>query len=60
MDLNKKIASLESLVDHLKTELSYLNKMLVKCGFSEGIETLKMTMGELLSEMHPGAAGFGF
>ncbi|MES2274043.1 MAG: hypothetical protein V4487_07615 [Chlamydiota bacterium] len=50
MDYNKKIAGLESLVDHLKTELSYLNKILVKCGFPEGIETLKMTVAELLSE----------
>ncbi len=53
MDANKKIAALESLVDHLKTELSHLNKLLVKCGFPEGISTLKMTIDELLKEMHP-------
>ncbi len=50
MDNNKKIAALESLVDHLKTELSYLNDLLIRCGFSEGISTLKMSAEELLKE----------
>ena len=48
MELNKKIAVLESLVDHLKTELSYLNQILVECGFSEGISTLKQAAEEML------------
>ncbi len=48
MEVNKKIATLESLVDHLKTELSYLNQILVECGFSEGVITLKQTVEELL------------
>jgi len=48
MDPNKKIATLESVVDHLKTELSYLNQILVECGFSEGIVTLKQTVEEML------------
>ncbi len=48
MDLNKKIATLESLVDHLKTELSYLNQILVECGFSEGVHTLKLAAEEML------------
>ncbi len=48
MDLNKKIAILESLVDHLNTELNYLNQILVDCGFSEGIATLKMAAEEML------------
>lgn len=50
MDSNKKLAALESLVDHLKTELSYLNEILIRCGFSEGISTLKQTVEEVLSE----------
>jgi hypothetical protein len=50
MDLNKKVAHLESLVDHYEAEFSYLNKILVKCGFSEGIATLKMSAEELLKE----------
>jgi len=48
VDLNKKIATLESLVDHLKTELSYLNQILIECGFSEGIITLKQTVEEYI------------
>ena len=48
MDDNQKIATLESVVDHLKTELSYLNKILIDCGFSEGVNTLKMAAEEFL------------
>jgi hypothetical protein len=48
MDLNKKIAILESLVDHLKTELSYLNQILVECGFSDGVITLKQAAEEMI------------
>lgn len=48
MDKSKKIATLESLVDHLKTELSYLNQILVECGFSDGIATLKQSAEDLL------------
>lgn len=47
-DVTKKIASLESLVDYLKTEITYLNQILVDCGFSEGITTLKQSAEELL------------
>ena len=49
MDTNK-IAALESRVDHLETELSYLNKILIQCGFSEGIATLKESVLEMLQE----------
>ncbi len=48
MDLNQKIAALESLVDYLKTELSYLNQILVECGFVEGIATLKQAIEEMI------------
>lgn len=44
------ISILESLVDHLQTELSCLNEMLIKCGFIEGIETLKMAVTEFLAK----------
>jgi hypothetical protein len=47
---NATIAVLESKIDMLETELSYLDKILVQCGFSEGIKTLKMTVEELLLE----------
>ncbi len=50
MDANKKVAYLESLVDHLKTELSHLNDLMIQVGFPEGIATLKMTAQELLAE----------
>ncbi len=48
MDVNKKLASLESLVDHLKTELTNLNQILIDCGFSEGITTLKQAVADFL------------
>ncbi len=47
---NSTIAVLESKIDMLETELSYLDRILVQCGFSEGIKTLKMTVEELLLE----------
>lgn len=50
MDTNKKLAALESLVDYLKTEISYLNEILVECGFSEGITTLKTAIEEFLAK----------
>lgn len=42
------IAALESRVDMLETELSYVNQILVDCGFPEGLSTLKMTVEEML------------
>lgn len=45
------IARLQSRVDHLETELSYLNDLLIRCGFDEGIETLKSTAEELAEEI---------
>ncbi len=49
-DLHSKVAYLESKTDMLEAELSYLNEMLVRCGFPEGITTLKATVEELLAE----------
>jgi hypothetical protein len=49
-ELINKIAALESKVDHLESELSYLDNMLVSCGFTNGIQTLKETVQEILSE----------
>ncbi len=56
----KTIAKLVSKVDHLEMELVYLNKILIKAGFPEGIRTLKDTVEELLevsSENTPFAMG---
>ena len=49
-ELNSKIAGLESHVDLLESELTYIDQMLLKCGFPEGIKTLKRTVEELLKE----------
>jgi len=48
--LKARVASLESRIDMLESELMYLNDMLVRCGFPEGISTLKDTVQELLAE----------
>lgn len=48
--LRARVASLESKVDMLEAELTYLNDMLVRCGFPEGVKTLKETVVELLAE----------
>jgi hypothetical protein len=45
-----KVAVLESKVDMLESELSYLDKILVRCGFPQGILTLKETVEEILIE----------
>jgi hypothetical protein len=47
---NTTIARLESRIDMLETEITYLNRLLVDCGFPEGITTLKETALELLQE----------
>lgn len=49
-ELKGKIAVLESKVDMLESELTYLNELLIKCGFPQGIYTLKATVEEILSE----------
>ncbi|MEX0962383.1 MAG: hypothetical protein WDZ28_05975 [Simkaniaceae bacterium] len=46
--LNIKIGLLESRIDQLETELSFLNRRLIDCGFDDGIETLKATVEEYL------------
>lgn len=48
---NKMVAALESKIDHLETELTYLNTLLINCGFPEGIKTLKSTAEELIQEL---------
>ncbi|MFS8563138.1 MAG: hypothetical protein LVR00_01900 [Rhabdochlamydiaceae bacterium] len=49
-DLYRKIAALESQLDMAESELSYVNGLLVKCGFEEGTEGLKSTLHEILDE----------
>ncbi|MDJ0652131.1 MAG: hypothetical protein QNJ27_03910 [Simkaniaceae bacterium] len=52
-DLKTWAAKLESQIEHLEGELTYLNNLLTEVGFSEGIETLKVTTKELLAEKSP-------
>jgi chaperonin cofactor prefoldin len=47
-NLEKKIAVLETHVDHLETELHHLNRILIQCGFPEGVKTLKLAVQDLL------------
>lgn len=49
-DLEQKLSQLESKIDHLETEFSYLNELLVRVGFDEGIQTLKEAAQEILQE----------
>lgn len=46
-DLLKKIAYLESVNDHLITELGYLDNLMRLVGFAGGLETVKLTAEEL-------------
>jgi len=48
--LQATVAFLESKVDMLESELSYLDAVLMRCGFSQGIKTLKETVEEILIE----------
>lgn len=44
------LAAMESKVDLLESELTHLDEILRKCGFPNGINTLKQTVEELLAE----------
>lgn len=46
-DLIKKVAQLESVNDHLMTELSYIDRLMRLVGFAGGLETVKLTAQEL-------------
>ncbi|MFY7842533.1 MAG: hypothetical protein ACOVOR_00725 [Rhabdochlamydiaceae bacterium] len=49
-DLLKKISELESLNDQLMSELKYLDELMRKIGFIEGIKTLKFAATEMINE----------
>ena len=46
-ELLKKVAYLESLNDHLLTELGYVDHLMRLVGFAGGLETVKVTAREL-------------
>lgn len=49
----KKIAQLETINDQLLAEFHYLNTVLKKLGFEEGITTLKEAAKEMLEKQGP-------
>lgn len=46
--LFKKISELESINDQLASELRFLDELLKKVGFEEGLKTLKSAAQELI------------
>ncbi len=48
--LLKRIAELETINDQLQAELRYLDDLLRKAGFEEGLITLKQAAQELIEE----------
>ncbi len=59
-ELLQKVAMLESKSDVLEAELMHLDALLKKSGFSEGIETLRSAVEELLSQIEdPGSTEEG-
>ncbi len=49
-ELNRKVAVLETKLDMVESELSHLNALLIQCGFTEGTESLKVTLQEIVDE----------
>ena len=47
--LRMRVAVLESQLDMMLAEREHLNKMLITCGFMEGIPTLMKTVEEVLN-----------
>jgi len=46
--LLKKIAYLESVNDQLSTEVEYIDTLMRQIGFSDGLNTIKITAKELI------------
>lgn len=50
--INKKLltnlARLESQLDYYETEFANLNQLLIKCGFAEGLKTLRESAHEFV------------
>jgi hypothetical protein len=49
----KKISELESINDQLQTEIRYLDQLLRKVGFENGLKTLKFAAQELIQQDEP-------
>ena len=48
--LLKRVSELESINDQLVAEIRYLDQLLKKVGFAEGLKTLKLAANELIEE----------
>ncbi|MEN9343911.1 MAG: hypothetical protein RLZZ453_698 [Chlamydiota bacterium] len=51
-EMLRKISELESINDQLHAEIRYLDRLLKKAGFADGLKTLKVAAQELISENH--------
>lgn len=50
VELLKKIAILESVNDHLVTEIEYVDALMRMIGFKFGLKTVKATANELIEK----------
>jgi hypothetical protein len=48
--LLKKVAYLESLNDHLRTELTHVDRLMRAVGFNGGLEGIKITAQEIIDK----------
>lgn len=46
---NLVVSALQNKLTQMEIELSYLNKILIDCGFENGIQTLRATAEEVLT-----------
>lgn len=49
--IEKKIAYLESINDHLSTEISNVDHLMRLVGFADGIQTIKIAGKEILENL---------
>ncbi|MCB1149628.1 MAG: hypothetical protein KDK48_05620 [Chlamydiia bacterium] len=47
-ELEQEIARLESINDHLRTEIEYIDELLRQSGFTRGLESLKEVALEMI------------
>lgn len=50
VQLMRKMARLETLNDQLMAELVYVDKLMKKVGFTNGLQTVKLTAEEICEE----------
>ena len=50
LELQKKMAYLESINDQLMTEIHYIDDLMRQIGFTDGLQTVKATAQEISRE----------